>query len=81
MRNASKGGDVPLVGGPKTIETFRQLGALERLGLIVLPVLVGAGLQLTPAMSTDATMKLESEHVLPMGAVELVDSLRSRSDR
>lgn len=46
--DANRGGDLHLVGGPKAIETFRQLGALDRLGLIVLPLLVGAGPQLTP---------------------------------
>src|SRR6266513_1950595 len=75
MRAANKGGDVHLVGGPRTIETFRQLGALDRLGLIVLPLLVGSGLQLTPAVDKDRVLKLESERVLSTGAVELAYSL------
>jgi dihydrofolate reductase len=75
VRAANKGGDVHLVGGPRTIETFRRLGALDTLGLIVLPVFVGAGMQLTPALSTDTSVTLESERVLPTGAVELVYSL------
>ena len=29
LRAANRGGDVHLVGGPRTIETFRSLGALE----------------------------------------------------
>ncbi len=37
VRAASRGGDVHLVGGPRTMETFRQLGALDLLGLIVCP--------------------------------------------
>src|SRR5438876_235999 len=32
VRAANSGGDVHLVGGPRTIETFRALGALDRLG-------------------------------------------------
>ena len=72
VRAANKGGDVHLVGGPRTVETYRRLGALDKLGLIVMPLLVGAGLQLTPALSTDATLRLEEQHVLPKGAVELV---------
>ena len=75
VREASKGGDIHLVGGPKTIEAFRQLGALDRLGLIVLPLLVGSGLQLTPAIDKDTALKLESERVLSTGAVELEYSL------
>jgi len=75
VRAANKGGDVHLVGGPRSIETFRQLGAVGRLGLIVLPLLVGSGLQLTPAIDKDTALKLESERILPTGAVELVYSL------
>lgn len=33
-----RGGDVQLVGGPRTIETYRALGALDTLELVVLPV-------------------------------------------
>jgi dihydrofolate reductase len=47
LRNANQGGDVHLVGGPRTIETFRVLGALDKLGLIVLPLLLGTGMRLT----------------------------------
>ncbi len=72
MREANDGGDVHLVGGPRTIETFRALGALDRLGLIVMPVLVGAGMRLSPPLSPDAELSLESESALPEGAVEIV---------
>jgi dihydrofolate reductase len=33
LRAASSGGDVHLVGGPSTIETFRALGAVDKLEL------------------------------------------------
>jgi dihydrofolate reductase len=72
VRERNKGGDVHLVGGPRTIETYRRLGALDKLGLIVLPLLVGDGLQLTPAVATDIALKLEEQRALPTGAVELV---------
>jgi dihydrofolate reductase len=65
-------GDVHLVGGPRTIETFRRLGALDLLGLVVVPVLVGTGMQLTPAVDKDARLALDSGRVLPNGAVEIV---------
>jgi dihydrofolate reductase len=44
LREANQGGDVHLVGGPRTMETFRALGALDKLELVVLPVLFGAGM-------------------------------------
>jgi len=49
LRAANQGGDVHLVGGPRTIETFRALGALDQLELVVLPLLLGAGMRLTPS--------------------------------
>jgi dihydrofolate reductase len=76
LRDADRGGDVHLVGGPRTIETYRALGALDKLGLIVLPILVGEGMRLTPSLSTDAELTLESERALPGGPVEIVYSCR-----
>jgi dihydrofolate reductase len=75
MRAAHPEGDVHLVGGPSTIETFRGLGALDQLGLIVVPLLLGGGMQLTPAVSTDTRLALDRQATLPNGAVELVYGL------
>ena len=72
LREANQGGDVHLVGGPRTIETFRALGALDKLGLIVLPLLIGEGMRLTSWLSTDTELTLESERALPGGSVEIV---------
>jgi dihydrofolate reductase len=73
LRERSGDGDVHLVGGPKTIETFRRLGALDELGLIVLPLLLGGGLQLTPAIATDASLRLVRQEPIADGAaLELV---------
>jgi dihydrofolate reductase len=72
VRAANQGGDVHLVGGPRTIETFRALGAVDELGLIVLPLLLGGGKQLTPSLSVDAGLAFSQERTLPGGAVELV---------
>jgi riboflavin biosynthesis pyrimidine reductase len=72
LRAANQGGDVHLVGGPRAIETFRALGALDKLGLIVLPLLIGEGMRLTPTLSTDTRLTFESERALPGGSVEIV---------
>jgi dihydrofolate reductase len=66
-----RGRDVHLVGGPRTIETFRALGALDELGVIVMPLLLGGGMQLTPAVGADAKLTLTRQRALPTGAVEL----------
>ena len=72
VSEANRGGDVHLVGGPRTIETFRALGAVDKLGLLILPFLIGEGMQLTPSLSTDARLVLETEQALDGGRVELV---------
>jgi dihydrofolate reductase len=72
VRAANRGKDVHLVGGPQTIETFRKLGALDKLGLLLLPILLGDGMRLTPALSADTRLELESERSLPGGSVEIV---------
>lgn len=61
-----------LTGRRSTIETFRALGALDKLGLIVLPLLIGEGMRLTPSLSTDTGLTFESERALPGGSVEIV---------
>ena len=75
IRAANRGGDVHLVGGPRTIEAFRSLGALDKLGLIVLPFLIGDGMRLTPYVSSDVVLRLESERVLRGGLVDSVYAL------
>ncbi len=72
LRSGNNGGDVHLVGGPRTIETFRALGALDKLGLIVLPLLLGTGMRLTSPAASGCELMLESERGLPEGAVEIV---------
>ena len=81
IRAASKGGDVHLVGGPRTIEAFRALGALDKLELVVLPLLFGDGMRLTESLSPDSELTLERERALPGGSVEIVYAVsRSTSD-
>jgi dihydrofolate reductase len=76
IRSANRGGDVHLVGGPRTIETFRAMGALDALELVVLPLFLGGGMRLTPSLSTDTELVLERERSLPGGSVEIVYACR-----
>lgn len=71
LRDANRGGDVHLVGGTRTIETFRALGALDELGLLVLPFFLGSGTRLTPSLDTDAQLVLDKVSALAEGAVEI----------
>jgi dihydrofolate reductase len=72
VREANRGGDVHLIGGPTTIETYRALRAIDEFGFVVLPILVGDGMQMTPAVKMDDRLELTSERALPKGAVELL---------
>ena len=75
LRQANRGGDVHLVGGPRTIETFRALGALDTLELVVLPILLGDGMRLSPPLDPRAGLTFERERALPGGSVEIVYSV------
>ncbi|HEY2669207.1 MAG TPA: dihydrofolate reductase family protein [Rugosimonospora sp.] len=72
LRAANRGRDVHLVGGASTIETFRALGALDTLELLVLPMFLGGGTRLTDSMSAQTGLVFSSERALPGGAVEIV---------
>jgi dihydrofolate reductase len=76
LRAANRGGDVHLVGGPRTIETFNALGALDTLELVVLPLLLGDGMRLTPSLSLETDLTFERERALPGGSVEIVYATR-----
>lgn len=58
LRAAGISRDVELLGGPRTIRAFLEIGALDQLGMVVLPVLLGGGIPLfatTPtAFSSEA---------------------------
>jgi dihydrofolate reductase len=72
VREANHGGDVHLIGGPTTIQTYRELGAIDEFGLVVLPIVVGEGMQITPAFKPGNRLSLKSERALPGGAVEIL---------
>jgi dihydrofolate reductase len=72
LQASNRGKDVHLVGGAQTIETFRSLGALDKLGLLVLPFFLGDGMRLAPPLSSDTKLALESVRPLPEGAVDIV---------
>lgn len=46
LRYAGLARDVHLLGGPRTIQAFLELGAIDRLGMVVLPNLLGKGIPL-----------------------------------
>jgi dihydrofolate reductase len=77
LRAGNSGGNVHLVGGPRTIETFRGLGAVDKLELVMLPFMVGGGMRLTESLDPATALSFESSRPLDGGSVEIVYSLRS----
>jgi dihydrofolate reductase len=72
VRASNRGGGVHLIGGPTTIQTYLELGALDELHLIVMPILLGDGLRLTPALDLATGLRFASSRPLEGGSVEIV---------
>ncbi len=81
LREEDRGGDVHLVGGPRTIEAFRDLGALDELRLMVLPMFLGEGRQLTPDVAADIGLSLVETRNWPNGVVELAYAVEPHGSR
>lgn len=72
LRESHLDDDVHLVGGPRTIEAFRSIGALDQLGLVVMPRMLGSGTTLTESLAPDVRLSLNQQTALPNGAVDVV---------
>ena len=57
------------------------MGALDELGLIVLPLLLGDGMRLTPSLSADAGLTFERPPALEGGSVEIVYDVERAHER
>jgi hypothetical protein len=68
----SADGYVTTPSGWPALMGHRALGALDKLELVVLPILLGGGMRLTDGLSPDAGLTFESERALPGGSVEIV---------
>jgi dihydrofolate reductase len=70
MADAGVTGDVHLVGGPSTIQAFREIDALDDFGLVILPRILGSGKPLAPAGSEPESLTLQSTRTFPDGSIE-----------
>ncbi len=65
--------DIHLVGGPRTIRAFHELGALGRLELVILPLQLGKGIALSPPGAPRTPLQLlQADRTFPDGSAELV---------
>jgi dihydrofolate reductase len=72
VRETNRGGDVHLIGGPRTIATYLALGALDELQILVLPILLGDGLRLTPHLDPSTQLTFSRSRAIDGGSVEIV---------
>ena len=75
MQAAGITGDVHLVGGPMTIQAFREIGALAEMWLHIVPMIVADGLPLAPPGAEPLALTLQSTRTFPDGVLELGYSL------
>lgn len=65
------GPDVWIEGGGRTLRALLDLGAVDRLDLFVIPVLLGDGIPLFPRAGPRRSLILESTRAFPDGVVAL----------
>ena len=77
LRSRGSDKDVHLVGGPRTIRAFHEAGELDRLEIVVLPILLGDGIPLSPPGAGRVPLRLlGAERTFPDGSAELVYATR-----
>jgi len=80
LRNRGSDKDVHVVGGPLTIQGLAEVGALDRLEVVVLPLVLGTGVPLSPPGTRASRLRLLNDpRVHPDGSVELVYDAREEA--
>jgi dihydrofolate reductase len=74
LRAAELDRDAFLLGGQRTFQAFLSLGAIDRLEVLELPVLLGAGIPLLPPGTPQTSLRLEQHRAFPDGTIHHVYS-------
>lgn len=74
---ASSGKDIWLFGGGKLFGGLLKAGLVDAVEVAVIPVLLGGGVPLLPAPSTQAGLQLTGHHIYPTGIVALEYSIKA----
>lgn len=72
LKGMSLEGDVWLLGGPKSIQAFQELGTVDTYELYVMPVLLGDGIPMFPNSDTMRRLRLTDSHAFSDGVVRLI---------
>jgi dihydrofolate reductase len=77
LRAADLSGDAFLLGGQRTLNAFLTLGAIDRLELLQLPVLLGEGIPFSLAGSPLRSLQLQQQYAFPDGTIQHVYTICS----
>jgi dihydrofolate reductase len=77
LRAAELAGDAFLLGGQRTLQSFLSLGAIDRLELLQLPVLLGDGIPFSPSGTPQRSLHLQQHRAFPDGTIHLVYTIAS----
>jgi dihydrofolate reductase len=69
--------DVQFLGGPRTFNALLDAGAIDRLELLVLPLLLGSGLPLATGATASRLLTLVDQKTFDDGCVELHYELKA----
>jgi dihydrofolate reductase len=75
LRGAGLAGDAFLLGGQRTLNAFLALGAVDRLELLELPVILGEGVPFSPPGTPESRLRLERRNAFPDGTLHNVYTL------
>lgn len=78
LRAAELTGDAFLLGGQRTLHAFLSLGAIDRLELLHLPVLLGDGIPLSPSGTPQLSPHLQRHRAFPDGTIHNVYTIASK---
>jgi dihydrofolate reductase len=70
--------DAFLLGGRRTLHAFLALGAIDRLELLQLPVLLGDGVPFSPPGTPQRPLELKEHHAFPDGTIRHVYTIVSK---
>jgi dihydrofolate reductase len=75
LRGAGLAGDAFLLGGQRTLGAFLALGAVDRLELLQLPVILGEGVPFSLPGASQSRLRLERQRAFPDGTLHNVYTL------
>lgn len=78
LRGARLTGDAFLLGGRRTLHAFLALGAIDKLAILKLPLLLGEGVPFALPGASQHLLRLEHQHPFADGTVRLTYTFRSR---